>query len=95
MTKELLELRVRIGAEAVNGDDDRHVIFVHVLHVCAQVLNALFERRNILLCKLCLRHAAIIFQRPKNSSSPAWTVMGSPPLMRCTVLPEHMYMISI
>ena len=36
---------------------------MHVLHVCAQVLNALFERRNILFCKLCLRHAAIVFQR--------------------------------
>ena len=33
--------------------------------------------------------------RPRNSSSPAFSVTGSPPLMRCTVLPEHMYMISI
>ena len=35
---------------------------MHVLHVRAQVRNALFERRNVLRGKLRLRHATVVFQ---------------------------------
>ena len=56
------ELRLGVGAKAVDRHDDRHAVFAHVFNVYAEVDNALLKRLKVLLRDLRLGHAAVVFQ---------------------------------
>lgn len=43
-----LQLRVRVGGKAVDGDDHRHAVLAHVLNVPGQVAAALGDQLNVL-----------------------------------------------
>lgn len=53
---------VGVGSEAVDSNDNGDTELLHIFNVSEQVNDALFKSFNIFLCKLCLRHAAVVLE---------------------------------
>lgn len=57
------ELRVGVGSEAVQRDDDRQTEFREVFYVRLEVDRALLQRVEVFFSEFRLRHAAVVFER--------------------------------